>query len=174
MSTAANPLQDSSVRRSVTVHTTQKRAFDIFTKDFDSWWPRSHHIGKSPMKRALIEGRAGGRCYSEQVDGTDCPWGEVTVWEPPRRFVMAWKINLAWQYEPDVSKSSEVEVRFTPEADGSTRVDLEHRNFERMGAGWEQMRDGVSAAGGWGSLLESFVAQAEKTATQSFPKGEKA
>jgi uncharacterized protein YndB with AHSA1/START domain len=164
MSTAANPLQDSSVRRSVTVKTTQKRAFDIFTAEFDSWWPRSHHIGKSPMKRAVIEGRVGGRCYSEQADGTDCPWGEITAWEPPKRFVMAWKINADWQYEPDTAKSSEVEVRFTSEPGGSTRVDLEHRNFERMGPGWEKMRDGVSAEGGWGSLLESFVAQANKPA----------
>jgi hypothetical protein len=162
MSTAANPMQDSSVRRSITVKTTQKRAFEIFTADFDSWWPRSHHIGKSPMKRALIEGRVGGRCYSEQADGTDCPWGEVTLWEPPKRFVMAWNINLDWQYESDPAKSSEVEVRFTPELGGSTRVDLEHRNFERLGTDWEKMRDGVSAVGGWGSLLELFAAQADR------------
>ncbi len=164
MSTAANPLQDSSVRRSITVKATQKRAFDIFTAEFDSWWPRSHHIGKSPMKRAVIEGRVGGRCYSEQVDGTDCPWGEITAWEPPKRFVMAWKINANWQYEPDAAKSSEVEVRFISEPDDSTRVELEHRNFERMGAEWEKMRDGVSAEGGWGSLLSSFAEQADKPA----------
>jgi uncharacterized protein YndB with AHSA1/START domain len=161
MSTAPDPLQDPAVRRTITVKTTQKRAFEIFTADFDSWWPRSHHIGSSPMKHAIIEGRVGGRCYSEQADGTDCPWGEITAWEPPRRFVMAWKITAAWQYEPDAARSSEVEVRFTTEPGGSTRVDVEHRNFERMGPGWEKMRDGVSAEGGWGSLLASFAVQAE-------------
>jgi uncharacterized protein YndB with AHSA1/START domain len=116
------------------------------------------------MKRAIIESRLGGRCYSEQADGTDCDWGEITAWEPPRRFVMAWKINLAWQFEPDLAKSSEVEIQFIPLPDGSTRVDLEHRNFERAGEGWEKMRDGVAAAGGWGTLLELFAAQATKNA----------
>ena len=43
-----------AVRKSVTVNATPKEAFQVFTEDFDSWWPRSHHIGKSPMKKAII------------------------------------------------------------------------------------------------------------------------
>jgi len=61
-----------------------------------------------------------------------------------------------------LAKSSEVEVRFTPQADGSTRVDLEHRNFARMGAGWESMREMVNSEGGWGGTLQLFAAEAEK------------
>ncbi len=132
------------------------QAFEVFTAEFDSWWPRSHHIGKAPLKRAVIDGRVGGRCYNEQADGTDCEWGEITVWEPPRRFVMAWKISAQWQYEPDAKKSSEVEVRFTPEGDGRTRVDLEHRHFERMGADGSAMRKGVDFAG-WMGLAAGAV-----------------
>jgi len=149
------------VRKTVTVKATQEHAFRVFTEGFDSWWPRDHHIGKSPMKRALIEGFVGGRCYSEQVDGTDCPWGSITVWEPPQRFVFLWQINAAWQFEPDLEKTSEVEVRFTPEVDGRTRVDLEHRNFERMPVGGEAMRNGVDSAMGWGTLLGMFQGRAE-------------
>jgi uncharacterized protein YndB with AHSA1/START domain len=156
-------MQDAPVRKSVTVKASAERAFEVFTAGFDSWWPRSHHIGKLPMKRAVLEGRVGGRCYSEQTDGTECDWGEILQWEPPKRFLMAWKITAQWQYEPDVAKSSEVEVRFTPQADGSTRVDLEHRNFARVGAGWEAMREMVNADGGWGGLLQMFSEQAEKT-----------
>jgi uncharacterized protein YndB with AHSA1/START domain len=95
------------------------------------------------------------------VDGTECPWGLVTVWEPPHRFVFAWMLNGEWQYVPDITKASEVEIRFTPEAGGSTRVDLEHRHFERMGAGGAGMREGVDAPGGWGTLLEEFKTRAE-------------
>lgn len=148
---------DESIRRTVTVKASPALAFQVFTADFDSWWPRSHHIGKSPMKRAIVEGFVGGRCYSEQEDGTDCPWGSILVWEPPVRFVMAWQIDLQWQYQPDVALSSEVEVRFTAEPGGLTRVDLEHRNFERHGAGFEAMRAGVGSQGGWGSLLGLFA-----------------
>ena len=100
----------------ISVKTTVERAFDVFTRGFDTWWPREHHIGKSPMTRAIIEGKAGGRCYSEQVDGTDCPWGRVLVWETAHAgVVIAWQITPQWQYEPDLAKSSEVEITFTPE-----------------------------------------------------------
>jgi uncharacterized protein YndB with AHSA1/START domain len=136
------------VRKSVVVKASVDRAFQAFTEGFDTWWPRTHHIGKAPLKKAIVEGRAGGRCYSEQTDGTECDWGSILVWEPPQRF-----------YEPDLEKSSEVEVRFTAESDGSTRVDLEHRHFERHGEGWESMRSNVDSPGGWGTLLDLYAAQ---------------
>jgi len=160
--TTLNPTYDTPVRKTITVKATAEHAFHVFTEDFDTWWPRSHHIGKSPMKKAIIEGYPGGRCYSEQADGTDCPWGQILVWEPPRRFVMAWQINAQWKYEPDLAKSSEVEIIFTSEPGGLTRVDLEHRHFERMGAGGATMRTGVDSPGGWGTLLQRFAAQLEQ------------
>ncbi len=152
------------VLRSVTVNASAEHAFKVFTEGFDTWWPRSHHIGKSPMTRAVIEGFVGGRCYSEQQDGSVCPWGEVTVWEPPRRLVFAWLINPDWTYQPDRARSSEVEVRFTALDDGQTRVDLEHRHFERYGIGGDKMREGVSGDGGWNGLLQIFKTTAEQSA----------
>ncbi len=103
-----------AVRQTITVRTSVEHAFKVFTDGFDSWWPRTHHIGKSPMTRAVIEGKVGGRCYSDQEDGTVCPWGQVLVWEPPHRMVIAWQITHEWGYEPDLAKASEVEIRFTP------------------------------------------------------------
>lgn len=148
-----------SVRKTVTVRAGADEAFRVFTEGFDSWWPRSHHIGQSPMTAAFIEGRKGGRCYMAQEDGTECDWGTVLEWDPPRRLVIAWQITHEWGYQPDLAKSSEVEIRFTPVA-GGTRVELEHRHFERMGPGGESMRAGVGAEGGWGSLLELYGANA--------------
>ena len=156
-----------AVRKSITVNAAPEVAFAIFTEDFDGWWPRSHHIGKSPMIRAIIEGRRRGRCYTEQEDGTECDWGTVLAWEPPRRFVIAWQIAENWQYEPDLKKSSEVEIRFTPVENGKTRVDLEHRGFERMTAGAAEMRTGVSGEGGWAGLLQLFAARVEQKANKS-------
>jgi uncharacterized protein YndB with AHSA1/START domain len=145
------------VRKSITVNATPEEAFRIFTEDFDSWWPRSHHIGKSPMKKALIESRSGGRCYTEQEDGTACDWGSVLAWEPPRRIVIAWQITGNWEFEPDVARSSEVEIRFTPQSGGKTTVDLEHRFFDRLKSGGAAMRTGVDGEGGWGTLLHMFA-----------------
>jgi len=150
-----------AVRKSVTVNASPEEAFTIFTEDFDSWWPRSHHIGKTPMTRGIIEGRRGGRCYTEHEDGSEADWGTVLAWDPPRLVLIAWRIAANWQFEPDLEKASEVEVRFTPVEDGVTRVDLEHRNFERMSSGAAEMRTGVGGEGGWGSILQLFAARVE-------------
>jgi uncharacterized protein YndB with AHSA1/START domain len=153
------------VLKVISVKASVERAFDVFTRGFDTWWPREHHIGKSPMTRAIIEQKAGGRCYSEQVDGTDCPWGQVLVWEPPRRVVIAWQITPQWQFEPDLAKSSEVEISFTAETGGTTRVQLEHRHFERHGDGAAAMKGGVDSPNGWGGLLALYARKAEEQET---------
>jgi hypothetical protein len=162
MSTTANQPAESSVRRSIVVQAGIDKAFRVFTEECDSWWPRTHHIGKSPMKKIVIEGRQGGCCYTVQVDDTRCEWGTVLVWEPPRRFVMAWQITHEWGYEPDIHKASEVEVRFTPTNEGMTQVDLEHRHFDRHGAGGDMMRTAVDAPEGWNGLLRLYKDQADK------------
>ena len=147
---------DVPVRKSITVKATVEHAFQVFTEEFDSWWPRSHHIGKSPMKKATIEGRTGGRCYTGHEDGSESDWGTILVWEPPHRFVMAWQITGQWQYEPDLAKSSEVEVRFSAEPGGLTRVDLEHRYLHRHGDDANAVRTAVDSPNGWGGILELF------------------
>jgi uncharacterized protein YndB with AHSA1/START domain len=82
----------------------------------------------------------------------------VLVYEPPDRVVISWDISLQWEIETDQNKTSEVEVRFVVEAPGRTRVELEHRNIDRHGEGWEQMRDAVGSPEGWGAGLVSFAA----------------
>lgn len=158
---------DVSVKKSITVKVSVEQAFKVFTSGFDGWWPRTHHIGKSPMKTAIIEPGVGGRCYTTQEDGTDCPWGQILEWDPPHRFVMAWQITPEWGYQPDPAKSSEVEVRFTADPAGGTRVELEHRYFERMGPAGDTMRVGVSGEGGWPMLMEQFKAHAEAAKERS-------
>ena len=163
MTTMVDHPTDAPVRKSITVKARVERAFHVFTAEFDTWWPRSHHIGKSPMTKAIIEGAAGGRCYAEQVDGTECDWGTILVWEPPHRFVIAWQVSPQWQYEPDLVRASEVEIRFTPEPDGSTRVDLEHRHLHCHGADADTLRTAVDSPNRWGGLLQLFAARAAET-----------
>jgi uncharacterized protein YndB with AHSA1/START domain len=147
---------DAPVRKSVTVNAGVDRAFRVFTEGIDGWWPRSHHIGTGPLERTVLEPRLNGRCYGRTTDGVETPWGTVIEWDPPHRFVLAWQITPDWKCETDVARASEVEVRFTAEAAGRTRVDLEHRHFHRHGAGYEKMRQSVDSPGGWGSLLQMF------------------
>jgi uncharacterized protein YndB with AHSA1/START domain len=164
MTPTTDQASGAPVRKTIHVQASPERAFAVFTEDFDSWWPRTHHIGTSPMEKAIVEGKSGGRCYTEQVDGTECEWGTVLVWEPPHRIVLAWQITHEWGYQPDLAQSSEVEVRFTRVEDGRTRVDLEHRHLERHGAGAAAMRKAVDSPDGWGGLLQLFAAQVERVA----------
>jgi len=163
MTTMTDQTAAAPVTKTISVNASPERAFHVFTAGYDTWWPRSHHIGKSPMKKAIIEGKAGGRCYTEQQDGTECDWGRVLVWEPPHRLVIAWQITHEWGYQPDLAQSSEVEVRFTPEGAG-TRVDLEHRHLDRHGAGAAAMRTAVDSPNGWGGLLQLYAARASEGA----------
>jgi uncharacterized protein YndB with AHSA1/START domain len=156
---------DATVRKSVVVKASQARAFKVFTEGFDTWWPRTHHIGgpnAAPVKKFVIEPKQGGRCYSEHADGSQCPWGSLLVWDPPSRFVMSWQITENWQFETDLAKSSEVEVSFTTLGDGTVRVDLEHRHFDRHGAGGDTIRKAVSAGGGWPELMELYAKRVEQ------------
>lgn len=152
------------VRKSIRVRAGVEKAYRVFTEGMDSWWPRTHHIGSSPMQRVVLEGREGGSIYTVQQDGTSCPWGSVIAWEPPHRLVFAWKVRPDWKYEPDPARSSEVEVRFTGADDGTTLVELEHRGFERHGGNFAGMREQVNSAGGWGTMLELFGKIAEEVA----------
>jgi uncharacterized protein YndB with AHSA1/START domain len=152
-----NDSQSAPVKKSITVRASVPQAFEIFTADFDSWWPRSHHIGSSPMQKAIIETHLRGRCYSEQIDGTECDWGQVLAWEPPHRLVIAWQIGGDWKYEPDLAKSSEVEILFTEEPDGRTLVSLEHRHLDRTATHAEAMRASLESPNGWGGMLQLFA-----------------
>lgn len=161
MTSDVTPKTDMAVHKSISVRASAERAFRAFTDEIDAWWPRGHHVGKTEVKKGFIEGRVGGRCYTEHIDGSIAEWGRVTTWEPPRRFVMAWLIDANWNCDPDISKASEVEVRFTPQPDGTTRVDLEHRHFERMGESGNNMRIAVGSPKGWGGLLALYAAYVE-------------
>jgi uncharacterized protein YndB with AHSA1/START domain len=146
------------VRKSIRVSASQAHAFDVFTAGLGRWWPLARGIGKTPRKAMVMETRLGGHWYELAEDGSRTNVGKIIVWEPPQRFVMTWDINSRWK--PDTTVGSEVEVKFIPDGANATRVELEHRKFEQMGAeAGESMRKDVD--GGWPSLLEMFKRHAE-------------
>ncbi|MFN7982172.1 MAG: SRPBCC family protein [Vicinamibacterales bacterium] len=148
-----------TVRKQLIVEASCARAFEVFTSEFDSWWPPSHHIGKADLFAAIIEPRAGGRWYEKGVDGSECDWGRVLAWEPPTRLVLSWHLNGQWEVDNDPAHGSEIEVRFTPDGDARTIIHFEHRHIERS-AYAEQLRAGVDSPGGWTGLLASFAEKA--------------
>jgi uncharacterized protein YndB with AHSA1/START domain len=94
------------------------------------------------------------------VDGSECDWGRVLACDPPHQIVVSWQINANgddWVLDPDPSHASEFEVTFTGQPDGQTRVELEHRHFERHGAGGAGIHAGVSSPGGWATILAGYA-----------------
>jgi uncharacterized protein YndB with AHSA1/START domain len=154
MSTQA---QEASVRRSIVVEAPIERAFAVFTDDFGSFKPPEHNMLEVEIAETVFEPRVGGHLYDRGVDGSECRWARVLSYEPPNRVVFSWDISPQWQIETDLEKTSEVEVRFISETPERTRVELEHRNLNRHGEGWESERDTVDSDGGWPLYLRRFA-----------------
>jgi uncharacterized protein YndB with AHSA1/START domain len=147
----------TSVRTAVVVEASIERAFRVFTEDFDRVKPREHNILGVEIAQTVFEPRVGGRVYDRGVDGSECVWARVLAFEPPSRIAFSWDISPTWQLESDLERTSEVEVRFIAESAERTRVELEHRNLDRHGDGWEGERDAVGGDGGWPLYLQRFA-----------------
>jgi DNA-binding transcriptional ArsR family regulator/uncharacterized protein YndB with AHSA1/START domain len=148
---------DTSVKASVVVEAPIERAFAVFTEDFGRFKPPEHNLLGVEIAETVFEPRAGGHLYDRGVDGSECRWARVLAYEPPTRVVFSWDISPRWQIETDIEKTSEVEVRFVAEGQERTRVELEHRNLERHGDGWEGVRDGVAGGDGWPLYLQRYA-----------------
>jgi uncharacterized protein YndB with AHSA1/START domain len=148
--------ENVAVTKMVTVQATRERAFAVFTEEFFTWWPASHHIGDAELADAVIEPRTGGRWYERGTDGNECDWGRVLAYDPPARVLLSWHLQADWSYDPDPARASEVEVRFIAEAPDRTRVELEHRHIERH-ADPEGVRGGIDSPGGWAGILVTYA-----------------
>lgn len=149
----------AAIRKSFTVQAPPDKAWAVFTAGFGRWWPKTHYIGPSPLTDAVIEPSEGGRWYGIHADGVERPWGRVLVWDPPSRLVLDWQISHEWGFTPDLH--TDVEVIFTALADGSTRVDFEHRGLEAFGDTPKAAETRGSMDRGWSLILENFKTTAE-------------
>jgi uncharacterized protein YndB with AHSA1/START domain len=118
-----------------------------------TWWPLETHSRHDEVDGATVERlefptEPGLPILEHLSTGDALSWGELVVYEPPHRIVLAWKPNS------NPSPPTEVEVTFTAEGDG-TRVELEHRAWERLGAIAAEARAGYE--GGWDLVLRRYV-----------------
>ena len=146
------------VRRQIVVEAPIEQAFAVFTERFGEVKPREHNLLRAPIEKTVFEPRVGGHIYDRGTDGSECHWARVLAYEPPHRVVFSWDIGPRWQLETEPENTSEVEVRWVAETPQRTRVELEHRNIERHGPGWQAVRDGVANEGGWPLYLARYAA----------------
>ncbi|HEY1642832.1 MAG TPA: SRPBCC domain-containing protein [Streptosporangiaceae bacterium] len=142
------------LRMSFDVACSAEHAFRVWTAGIGAWWPADHTVTGQAGLSVVMQGGVGGRIYERTADGTEHDWGEVTVWNPPGRLAYLWHLRR------DRSDATEVEIRFVPRGATATRVEIEHRGWERLGRAAEQWRHQNQA--GWQSLLPHYLAAAER------------
>ncbi|HEY3718195.1 MAG TPA: SRPBCC family protein [Jatrophihabitantaceae bacterium] len=145
------------VRRQIVVEAPIERAFTVFTARFGDFKPPEHNLLEVAIAETVFEAKVGGHIYDRGIDGSECRWARVLVYEPPNRVVFSWDISPQWQLETAPDNTSEVEVRFVAETSHRTRVELEHRNIDRHGPGWQAVSDGVAGDAGWPLYLARYA-----------------
>ena len=150
------------IRRSVVVKAPPARAFTAFTKDMARWWPAFATIGANPFVAVVVEPREGGRWFERDAEGNETEWGKVLAWEPPGRVVLAWQIDAAFKYDPNLI--TEVEMTFTTQPDGATLATFEHRNLERMGDSAAALAEMLG--NGWVGIVDGYAAFASESSSE--------
>jgi uncharacterized protein YndB with AHSA1/START domain len=177
---------DEPILKTIVVPVSPERAFQVFTEEMSAWWPlATSHIGKAEAESVVIEPFVGGRWFERGIEGSECDWGHVRIWDPPRRLVLSWEISIQsavrppgsplleevwvsescsscgdWRHDPSIQ--TEVEVRFTP--DGAfTRVDLEHRLLHYYRENAAKIRGIFDSEQGWTRMLSAFSTRASAT-----------
>jgi hypothetical protein len=143
------------------VRSSRAHTFDVFVRTIGTWWPaQPFSAGRDNVRDIAIERQPGGRVFEVWDDGSVVDWGQVSVWEPPFRFVMSWLGTPA---------PTEVELSFRELGPSLTRVAVEHR-------GWEALTDeqlgadcalpggytGGAYSAGWTQILAAFGQAVER------------
>jgi hypothetical protein len=141
------------LRLSFRIECSPEHAFDVWTTRLSTWWPKGHTTSGDPGARVTLEPRLGGRIFERTTDGTEIDWGEITAWHPPHRFAYLWHIGR------NRDDATDVQLSFVDAGDGTTRLEIVHSGWERLGAAGEQYRDANTA--GWQGMIPGFRAAAE-------------
>jgi uncharacterized protein YndB with AHSA1/START domain len=137
------------LRFSFVVACPPDHAFSVWTSKTSRWWPRSHTVTAEPDLQIVFQPRVGGRIFERTAAGAEAEWGEITAWEPPRR------VSYAWHIRADRADATDVAITFTEQGDATTKVDIEHRGWERLGTRGARWRD-VNTMG-WNGVLPDYV-----------------
>lgn len=104
------------------------RTFEVFTQEIALWWQPSglFRVSDAGDGRLVFEPGPGGRLFTTFDDGSTFEIGRVSIWDPGKRLVFAWR-----QANFPAEQSTEVEVCFEAVGD-ETRVSIEHRAWDTI------------------------------------------
>jgi uncharacterized protein YndB with AHSA1/START domain len=147
-------------------------AFSVFTDEIDGWWRHGKRYRMGLDSTMRLEPGVGGRLTETvRARGKERVYamGEITVWEPPARLVIAWRAVNFGPSDP----STEIEVLFERAIGHSgegTLVTLTHRGWSRVRPDHpvrhgEDDKTFVAGMGRWwGDLLSSLREHAAERA----------
>jgi Activator of Hsp90 ATPase homolog 1-like protein len=153
------------IRKEVIVEASQETAFKVFTERMDLWWPRTHHVGKTPAIETALEPGFRGRWFTRHEDGSEVNIGYVLVYDPYARLVLVWQIDGNFQCDPQLH--SEIEVTFRAEGPLQTKVNMEHRDLEKLAGGTKVIED---MNDGWGYIMQLYEEVTNRAGAGSSPK----
>ncbi len=125
-----------------------EHAFRVFTEEIGQWWPTATHAIGSDVRDVILEGRVGGSMHEVAEDGSTTPWGEVIVWDPPRRVAFSWHLQR--------HEGTHVDVTFGPTEDGCEML-LVHSGWEAWSDEGPERRDEYDH--GWDVVLAAWLAR---------------
>jgi len=143
------------IRREVLVAAGPSTAFALFTAHLGAWWPVARHSVHGAGAMVAFEGDK----VIERFGAQESVWAEVTDWNPPETFQLAW--------HPGHAATSPTTVRVTFTGSGEqTLVTLVHSDWERTEQP-EQAR--AEYSGGWQAVLGRYAARVEGADTTAAP-----
>ena len=140
--------QLAPVTKRIEVPLEPEAAFDLFTAGMAQWWPMvSHSVSQSPTAMVRVEGHVGGGLVETDDEGREHLWGSVTEWDRPST------VAFTWHPGRGAETAQSVTVSFAA-AGAGTRVDLEHRGWERIGEFAAKQREAYEE--GWNPVLDRY------------------
>jgi len=139
-----------------------EQAFEVFTNELDSWWPKEYTWSGRVLDTVKIEPFQGGRCFERGPHGFECDWGRVLTWAPPNQIIFTWQISPDRVPEPDPEKVSEVELSFSETANEKTFLKFEHRNLNKHGENAESYKQALNSPQGWLYIFNCYIDKATR------------
>ena len=149
--------QDDVAHAHVTVAISPAAAFEKFRHDIARWWPREYTYSGDAMEDLYMEGRKGGLLWERGPEGFRVDIGRVMRWVAPEKMIVRWHISPSHRPEPNPERASEVEIRFIPDGNDGTRIEVEHRDFSKHGTAGGEYASRMGSETGWPFILKKFA-----------------
>lgn len=144
------------INKTLTVPLSPTQAFELFTQNMDTWWPKGSHSVTGDTSKIIFPTHKDGDIIETGADGSTNVWGTLIAYDPGKYLAFSWHPGRG----PE--EATTVTVSFT-QTEAGTRCDLTHGGFEILG----DTADAVSTSylNGWDLVLGCYMTAAKVPVT---------